>query len=149
MKALVTKYPEVRDAFAAVVARAVDPSGQGLRDVAGDEGYQVRVLSTRYSVLSMLRTETCRTENSVRSWLGLSHQTFFRILVIAQPEEHRGAQFRTAALVGAARPLRVFNFGHEFRLYPTHFAQGLDFSEEWILLGLQLLQTSSISPSDF
>jgi len=27
MKALVTKYPEVRDAFAAVVARAVDPSG--------------------------------------------------------------------------------------------------------------------------
>jgi hypothetical protein len=28
IKALVTKYPEVRDAFAAVVARAVDPSGQ-------------------------------------------------------------------------------------------------------------------------
>lgn len=27
MKALVTKYPELRDAFAAVVARAVDPSG--------------------------------------------------------------------------------------------------------------------------
>lgn len=27
IKALVTKYPEVRDAFAAVVARAVDPSG--------------------------------------------------------------------------------------------------------------------------
>jgi len=28
MKALVTKYPELRDAFAAVVARAVDPSGR-------------------------------------------------------------------------------------------------------------------------
>jgi hypothetical protein len=28
IKALVTKYPEVRDAFAAVVARAVDPSGR-------------------------------------------------------------------------------------------------------------------------
>ncbi len=28
MKALVTKYPEVRDAFAGVVARAVDPSGR-------------------------------------------------------------------------------------------------------------------------
>jgi len=28
MKALVTKYPEVRDAFAAIVARAVDPSGR-------------------------------------------------------------------------------------------------------------------------
>ena len=28
IKALVAKYPEVRDAFAAVVARAVDPSGQ-------------------------------------------------------------------------------------------------------------------------
>lgn len=28
MKALVAKYPEVRDAFAAVVARAVDPSGR-------------------------------------------------------------------------------------------------------------------------
>lgn len=28
MKALVTKYPEVREAFAAVVARAVDPSGR-------------------------------------------------------------------------------------------------------------------------
>jgi hypothetical protein len=27
MKALVAKYPELRDAFAAVVARAVDPSG--------------------------------------------------------------------------------------------------------------------------
>jgi len=28
MKALVAKYPEVRDAFAAVVARAVDPAGR-------------------------------------------------------------------------------------------------------------------------
>ena len=28
IKALVTKYPEVRDAFAGVVARAVDPSGR-------------------------------------------------------------------------------------------------------------------------
>jgi len=28
MKALVTKYPELRDAFAAIVARAVDPSGR-------------------------------------------------------------------------------------------------------------------------
>jgi hypothetical protein len=28
IKALVAKYPEVRDAFAAVVARAVDPSGR-------------------------------------------------------------------------------------------------------------------------
>jgi hypothetical protein len=28
IKALVTKYPEVRDAFAAVVARAVDPAGR-------------------------------------------------------------------------------------------------------------------------
>jgi len=28
MKALVTKYPEFRDAFGGVVARAVDPSGQ-------------------------------------------------------------------------------------------------------------------------
>jgi hypothetical protein len=28
MKALLTKYPELRDAFAAVVARAVDPSGR-------------------------------------------------------------------------------------------------------------------------
>lgn len=28
MKALVAKYPEVRDAFAGVVARAVDPSGR-------------------------------------------------------------------------------------------------------------------------
>jgi len=28
IKALVAKYPEVRDAFAGVVARAVDPSGR-------------------------------------------------------------------------------------------------------------------------
>jgi CTP synthase (UTP-ammonia lyase) len=28
MKALVTKYPELRDAFAGVVARAIDPSGR-------------------------------------------------------------------------------------------------------------------------
>ena len=28
MKALLTKYPELRDAFAAVVARGVDPSGR-------------------------------------------------------------------------------------------------------------------------
>jgi len=28
IKALVTKHPEVRDAFAAVVARAVDPAGR-------------------------------------------------------------------------------------------------------------------------
>jgi hypothetical protein len=28
MKALVAKYPEVREAFAAVVARAVDPNGR-------------------------------------------------------------------------------------------------------------------------
>ncbi len=28
MKALVAKYPELRDAFTAVVARAVDPSGR-------------------------------------------------------------------------------------------------------------------------
>ena len=28
IKALVAKYPEVRDAFAGVVARAVDPTGR-------------------------------------------------------------------------------------------------------------------------
>jgi hypothetical protein len=28
MKALVAKYPELREAFAAVVARAMDPSGR-------------------------------------------------------------------------------------------------------------------------
>ena len=28
MKAMVTKYPELRDAFAAVVARAVDATGR-------------------------------------------------------------------------------------------------------------------------
>jgi len=28
IKALVAKYPELRDAFAGVVARAVDPSGR-------------------------------------------------------------------------------------------------------------------------
>jgi len=28
MKALVSKYPELRDAFAAIVARAVDPGGR-------------------------------------------------------------------------------------------------------------------------
>jgi hypothetical protein len=28
MKALITKYPELRDAFAGIVARAVDPSGR-------------------------------------------------------------------------------------------------------------------------
>jgi hypothetical protein len=28
MKALLTKYPELRDAFAAIVARATDPSGR-------------------------------------------------------------------------------------------------------------------------
>jgi hypothetical protein len=28
IKALVAKFPEVKDAFAAVVARAVDPSGK-------------------------------------------------------------------------------------------------------------------------
>jgi len=28
MKALVTKFPELKDAFAGIVARAVDPSGR-------------------------------------------------------------------------------------------------------------------------
>ena len=37
MKAVVAKYPEFRDAFAGIVARAVEPSGTRLRIDAGDE----------------------------------------------------------------------------------------------------------------
>ena len=39
MKALLAKYPEFREAFAGIVARAVEPSGQRLRIDAADEGY--------------------------------------------------------------------------------------------------------------
>ena len=35
IKALVTKYPELRDAFAAVVARAVEPSGKDYGSLLG------------------------------------------------------------------------------------------------------------------
>ena len=41
MKALVLKYPEVRDAFVAVVARAVDPGGRDYGTLTGDERHQV------------------------------------------------------------------------------------------------------------
>ena len=39
MKALVAKYPELREAFAGIVARAVEPSGQRLWVDAADERY--------------------------------------------------------------------------------------------------------------
>jgi hypothetical protein len=35
MKALLAKYPELRDAFAAVVARAVDPNGRDYGTMLG------------------------------------------------------------------------------------------------------------------
>src|SRR6266446_4323225 len=37
-------------------------------------------------------------------------------------------------------PFRVFDFGHQFGLYPEYFSQGFDFSIEGILFGLAFFQ---------
>ena len=39
-------------------------------------------------------------------------------------------------------PFSVFDFRHQFWLYPTGYpAQGLNFAEEWFFVGLELLQS--------
>ena len=59
MKALVAKYPEFRDAFAGIVVRAVEPSGQGLRIDAADERHQVssrlELLLAAFEIYSVIR----------------------------------------------------------------------------------------------
>ena len=127
IKALVAKYPEVRDAFYAVIARAVDASGHEYGSMLAHEGDQVAGERLNPALVVASRVSAFLTSAAALTGRSNLHSSGF---LSKRSPSKTGRTHLDAAALPFVRPLGELDFGHQLRLHEVDRPRALHFAEE-------------------